>query len=205
MSDNSGHIKVGVIGTAGRRDDAGKLSLDKWVLMKTALRRFISAIKNNNPDKSIMLVSGGAAWADHLAVDAFINPTNLVSLSLHFPAPFIYGHFQESAYDRTGSIANYYHKQFSKKLGINSLAQIEQALNSGALHTVSNGFYARNNLVANTDLLVAFTFGTKHSVSIRGNTAWDEPTLAGLKDGGTTHTWKRSTAETKYHVNLNEL
>ena len=125
------------------------------------------------------LISGGAAWADHIAVHLF-NGNYVRHLKLHLPAPFENGSFL-GGYGTSGGAANYYHQKMSKTLGINSLLEIDQALSKhGADYTEqahAQGYKAmveRNQLVADeAELLIAFTFGEGASPA----------------DGGTKITW----------------
>jgi hypothetical protein len=75
----------------------------------------------------------------------------------------------------TGEVANRYHARFSRKVGFNSLNDLERAIQQGATAVVpKGGFYGRNALVAQSDIILAMTFGERE---------W-------LKDGGTAHTIK---------------
>ena len=85
-------------------------------------------------------------------------------------------------------MANRYHEYFSKITGINSLMQIQQALQTGASFKVHNGFHERNKHVAMSSKLVAFTWGEG-----------DEP-----KPGGTLQTWRLCKGQ-KVHVSYTTL
>lgn len=171
---------IAVIGTAGR-DKSIKMSMKHWEQMAQAIW---SEVK---PDD--VLVSGGAAWADHVAVWAYLN--NLCKdLILHFPAPFVGQHF-EGGYGTSGGACNYYHGLFSQAIGGHSRLHIREAIEQGATFTsqpVANGYgamVARNRLVANDCThMVAFTFGEG-----------DEPT-----DGGTKMTWDMAADKQRCHV-----
>ena len=90
------------------------------------------------------------------------------------------------------NICNYYHKEFSKVIGRNSLCEMASAIESGAYYSVSKGFKERNTKVAEeSDVLLAATFG-------------DGPNL---KRGGTFDTWekfvKAKPHNQKFHLDLN--
>jgi len=70
-------MKIAVIGTAGRNEDGQKLSKEKFFEMVALVSKLKDA-------KEATLVSGGAAWADHIAVVVFLLG-NCKSLSLHLP------------------------------------------------------------------------------------------------------------------------
>jgi hypothetical protein len=188
-------IRIGVIGTAGRKDDADRLNQSIYDQMYGTLLHDLSHWSG----ATITLVSGGAAWADHLAVRAFLDQL-VPNLELHLPASFKSSKYFETTDKMSpGRIANWYHQRMSHKTNTNSLIQLQRALDKGAVTTVSAGFHQRNILVGNVDILIAFTFGTKSST---GQSSAGE---AGLKDGGTAHTWDHSDASLKIHHNLHEL
>lgn len=180
-------MRIGVIGTAGRRDDAPKMSMALYAAMRKRLDELLHCV----PVSERHLQSGGAAWADHLAVDVF-NDKKAASLTLHFPASFYHRDGEACASFRATAdawVANRYHKAFSASTERCSPGEIENALALGARHTVSNGFHARNILVGQCDWLIAFTFGEG----------------AVPKAGGTRHCWDHSTAPKKTHIPLGSL
>ncbi len=144
------------------------------------------------------LVSGGAAFSDHIAV-SLMKQGDAEWLTLHLPCPWDFENscYQENGLGGTadpGRTANYYHRQFSKAMGYpahTSLDSIGKLLlaDSEVGYTVSDGFHARNILTGQVDLLIVFTWG-------EGN----EP-----KDGGTLHCWRNSIAPRKIHIPLHTL
>lgn len=173
---------IAIIGTAGR-DKNVTMADAHWTHMTTVI------FQELNPED--YLVSGGAAWADHVAIWAYLN--NLCSgLTLHLPAPFRQGQYQ-GAYGTSGAACNYYHDKFGKALGIDPYQHIAAAIEKGALVTqqpIAKGYAAmaaRNKLVANDCThMVAFTFGTG-----------DVPA-----DGGTKITWDMAATKLRSHVSL---
>lgn len=170
---------IGIIGTAGRKDDANRLKGDSFDRMYEAA---CETIAEWNVTEA---VSGGAAWADHIAVKAFLDG-RVAALHLHFPATFVARKFQGAG---DGEIANYYHAKFAAVRGVDSLREIEQAIEKGAKVTVGRGFRARNLAVGrDTSHLLAFTFGagcTLSSDCLREDPGYRDAITAGLKDGGT--------------------
>jgi hypothetical protein len=178
--------KLGIIGTAGRNEDLSKLDKDVWKFMKSSVGKLIESTGCN------YLVSGGAAWADHLAVNLYLNNIEHINLSLHLPC-----NFSESRFDvncKTGRTINYHHKNFSEKLGVDTLSQLSDVIHSGCNVTVSNdSFYERNTKIAEeSNILLAFTFGNGKC----------------LKPGGTKDTFEKflnkENAGIGFHINLND-
>lgn len=191
-------VKLAIIGTAGRRDDAGVLDKDVYTRMIEGTKKFIDHFGIGN---NLELVSGGAAWADHLVVE--LCKEGLVSfknLTLYFPCRLEYYGFEgeDEKSQKTANTINYYHKLFSDKVGLNSIADLNLAVKSSATTEVYAGFHARNYRVAKSllpgDHVLAFTTGnpksTQPSWTIR---SFDDLRVsgktAGLKDGGTEHTF----------------
>lgn len=176
-------MKIAIIGTAGR-DKTKPMTHELWNWMITSALGLVP--------KGSHLVSGGAAWDDHLAVALFLNG-HASYLTLHLPAPFDYasGGFAGPA-NSSASAANYYHKLFSEAIGVDTLSQIEQAACmpncDGTFEFPSKGYggmFARNNKVAQADEMLAYTFGLS-----------DVPA-----DGGTKDTWDKCKGK-KFHISL---
>lgn len=193
-------MKIGIVGTCGRREDANKLNDLVYKSMIQKSKDFITNLRRSGIDIKTA-VSGGAAYADAIAVYFFI--TGFVdNLILHLPCDF---DIHKIKYHDTGvynyktnpgGTANYYHKLFSQKCHINSLEQIKEAISKGAKVEVTPGFKERNTKIANqSDLILAMTFGEKQIV----------------KDGGTADTVKKflirdlDNQQYCYHLDINLL
>lgn len=201
-------LRVAVIGTAGRRDDKDRLTRELYSLMRKDFETHLEYLHQSSPDSLIHLVSGGAAYADHLAVCYFLYGRMKVGLELHLPAPFdidteMYQNITGTGYKDPGAVSNYYHDLFSKNIGRPSRKELALALCLGVPHSISDGFNARNRRVADVDVIIAYTFGS-HS-SFRLCDSPNSSSAAGLKDGGTAHTWQHSEARLRIHRNLPEL
>lgn len=183
-------MNFGIIGTSGRRED--KFKLNKHLYKKMTLTAY-GLLQKLSPDS---LISGGAAWADFVAVKLFVN-CYCPKITLHIPCNWDYtkkqfldlGNFDFKT--NPGGTANYYHRHFQQVTGENSLLEIQKAIDYGANIIITNGFMARNTKVANeSDVLLAMTFGNKEFV----------------KDGGTSDTVKKflnkSGVNTGYHFDL---
>jgi hypothetical protein len=180
---------VAIIGTAGR-DYKKPMTEDLWYKMwEDASKRFAT--------DDFHLVSGGAAWADHLAVAMYLK-AEVKGLTLHLPAPFdLTARKFVGPAGSAASAANYYHEKFSKLLGSDTLGHIAYAISAGAKVTEQpsapgyGAMFTRNNLVAADGVhgVLAYT--------------WGEGKVPA--DGGTKYTWDKSTAPRKVHVPLSKL
>ena len=145
----------------------------------------------------VELVSGGAAWADHIAVALYeMGAFPLSTLTLHLPARMFAGRFEGS---RDAQTANHYHRLFGAMIGfpvpelkpLPTVLQIESAARHGATLTVNRfGFKARNTEIAESvDTLIAYTWSNTDSPA----------------DGGTADTWRKCRAPIKVHVPLHSV
>lgn len=172
-------MKIAIIGTAGR-DKTKPMTYQTWVWML----RQAKALMPTAAASQTHLVSGGAAWADHLAVQLFLDGV-ASELTLHLPAPLDNQGYFGGSQGTAGGAANFYHSKFSLIAGLNSREQILEASRQpgcrGSTQPIKQGYsamFARNALIVTeldhaTDRMLAFTFG-------QGT----EP-----DDGGTKHTW----------------
>jgi hypothetical protein len=184
---------VSIIGTAGRKSDANKLNAELFAKMVVQAKQTIETTWGLFPE-NVELVSGGAAWADHVAVRLFLNNPEY-RIRLELPAAWEENQFADSGTkdwkQNHGRVANHYHSEFEKKSGIHSLEDIQVAKERDAvLNAHTKGFFARNAIVAKSEYLIAFTFG-KNS----------QPP----KDSGTLHTWKLAKAANKIHFDIDKL
>lgn len=176
---------LAIIGTAGR-DKERPMTQHLWLAMIDDLRGRVE-----NQDH---LVSGGAAWADHLAVHAFLHGW-VNQLTLYLPAPFERGVFLGPT-KSAASAANFYHERFSAAIGQNSRQQIALAIARGArieCEPSAAGYgamFARNKKVAElATACLAYTFGNGQDPA----------------DGGTLNTWKQIQGDDRVHVALATL
>lgn len=178
---------IAIIGTAGR-DKTKPMTLALWHWMLEEARTHMPVHAH--------VVSGGAAWADHLAVALFLEGS-AHELTLHLPAPFdVSSNCFLGPFNSSGSTANYYHERFSRVIHHNdpwfSRQQITQVASmnnvNGSFEPMAAGYggmFARNIKVAKADHMLAFTFG--HG---------DIPA-----DGGTKDTWDKCRGQ-RIHIPL---
>jgi hypothetical protein len=174
-------MTTAIIGTAGR-DRTKPMTRKLWDWM-------VADAFHRLPD-GCHLVSGGAAWADHLAVALYLSG-KAGRLTLHLPAPFVQGRYS-GPHGSAGDAANYYHRRFTYAVGFDSLHQVGTALAMVGVHHTAEpeapgyaAMFARNLKVAQADTLIAYTFGPG----------------AAPADGGTANTWSKARGA-KVHISL---
>lgn len=185
-------IKVGIIGTAGRQGSDQQLSRTLFEKMVDQARYTILHTWQLKP-RNVKLVSGGAAWADHVAVRLFASG-EFPHLTLHFPTRWD-AQAQRFSYEtKTGQSANHYHSLFSEALQGDSWQELQDAIQKGArVLDHYDGFFDRNDHVAReSDFLLAFTL--EHGL---------EPS----RRSGTYYTWSRCHLPPwkKTHISLTQL
>lgn len=190
-------LHIAVIGTAGRDKDPEIQRLMGYDLYVAMYRRALKEIDSMAEGRPVELVSGGAAWADHIAVSLLLND-EVAGLRLHLPAKWAGTRFSEDR--KEGRTANYYHKRFAERMRADghphsSLNDLAKAIKDPRTTVIEyhdapgSSFHARNATVAaEAEWILAFTWGTGRVPA----------------DGGTKHTWEQSTlpADRKRHVSL---
>lgn len=170
-------LTLAIIGTAGRKEDAKRLDKNYFSAMCTVAGNLVDGLKEINYEVTT-LVSGGAAWADHVAVRLFLEK-KVPNLRLFIPCEFEGGMFSDKIAVRQpvekgytpAQTLNYFHKRFSLAINIHSLSDIQIAKNEGAeILPCKGGFYGRNAMVAKSNIILACTFGDKNIVK-EGGTA----------------------------------
>lgn len=164
---------IGIIGSAGRKQDAPLVNRETFLWIVDQVKALVQP--------SDVLISGGAAFADHAAVVVALERDQ--QLQLELPAPW-----DEENHcfvnNEPGRISNYYHRNFSKSCNWpadHSLAELDKAIHSANTKiTVVDGFFQRNSLIAQCDRLLAFTFN---------------PPGPNGPSGGTGNTWRKCKAD----------
>ena len=172
---------IAIIGTAGR---------DKTKPMTKALWGAMQRDVLVRVPKGAHVCSGGAAWADHLAVFLFLFG-HADRITLHLPAPMNHARLV-GKYSTAGSVANYYHELFSNSIGRDTLADVIECVRTekceGTFEPVGlnmTTMFARNQQIAQCGSMIAYT--------------WGEGAIPA--NGGTRHTWDHCRG-TKVHVPL---
>jgi len=197
-------IKISVIGSAGRNGLMCNINNHKYKKMIDIVYYYINQImlKHNLTKDDIILYSGGAALSDHVAVSLFLE-NKISNLHLYFPCNFINSMFYNN---KVSKQANRYHHLFSDQIGINSLDEINKAIDNGATYTISNGFFERNKLISNTDYLIALSFNGDNQIKVFD--VFNDKDINGnsiILSGGTKFTWNHSKGSKKIHIPINLL
>lgn len=176
---DTGARRMAIIGTAGR-DKEKPMTAALWEAMVKDARARVTPADT--------LISGGAAWADHLAVRLFLDGS-VGHLVLHLPAPLENDAYLGPERNSSGSAANYYHGLFKRITGVDGLQEIDTAIARGATVTcepVAPGYgamHARNRKVAQgSNAMLAYTFcadGTPADGGTKGT--WDQSPLVGAQ------------------------
>lgn len=197
--------KLAIIGTAGRYSDGKQLATDP----KRYLMRMLDAAREvSRLTGATELISGGAAWSDHIAVLLFIEDPERYSLELELPAalePNSEGGLKyhdkgtRDFKDNPGAVSNHYHHQFNATLAKSRLGSSFVDFFLVSSHpkvtiNVGTGFLERNLVVAaKAHHCLAMTFGDDRQ----------------LKEGGTMHTMKAFLSKRdhgqSFHLDLNTL
>lgn len=190
-------MDIGIIGSAGRRGDGAKVTRQAWSAAAQTVLALVAPFATAGP---LHLHSGGAAFADHLAVilPVLLGTATPVFLHLYFPCRLTEVGFEDTGImdwrRNPGGALNRYHYAFSRALGCvpgTSLGELNQVAHEANTRVeIHFGFHSRNAAVARAakDVLIATTFAER---------ATDD-----IPDGGTAHTWSLSQAPRKIHVAL---
>lgn len=179
---------VAIIGTAGR-DKARTYDIDLWCAMFDDARgRFVSEVE---------LVSGGSAWADHLAISLFLSTPGQFKLRLYLPCSFsTETHRFIGPKNSAASAINFYHEKFTLATGIDGRREISNVICMPEVHVACEpstegygGMFSRNKKIAlASDACLAYTWGPGR-----------EPA-----EGGTKDTWDQIFGR-KVHVSLHRF
>lgn len=221
---------LGIIGTAGRGDDAALLNFSLYDRMYQLVERAVSDMLVLDGDMMpFTLISGGAAWSDHLAVLFFLLNRERypnMALRLELPAKFDTKRREfVSEGGRSASTANLYHRKMSSVLwgrendngSLDDIAAIVLlSKEPDSLITVTTtpdtygfgSFFKRNAEVARlSTCLMAFTSGGPNGTTApeSGFSAWSGSRIRGLKDGGTADTWDKARHARCWHIDITRI
>lgn len=149
--------------------------------MKQMVIQYIE--KNIGKTELITLISGGSSWADHVAIQLFLE-YQFSGLQLYLPSDF---NINEKRYINTheGRTLNALHQECKEKTGIDTLNELSVIMDKASI-TVQRGFIKRNTLIARKcDYLIAFTFNDN------------------VCEGVTLDTWNKVKHKNKINYNLN--
>jgi hypothetical protein len=183
-------IRIGIIGSIGRTSDFSHVNRQNYAAMFAQVHTELSLAAAADPD--ITMVAGGGPFAEHLALAAYLS-TELPSfqLEMHLPAGWDVEK-KRFAGTKFSNTFNNLHERFSMVTtghparSLNTIATI--LTYSPTAITCHETCTARNEALANVDMLLAFTTGkTVPNSQIPRNV------------------WTKATTAKKYHFDLREL
>lgn len=164
-------MKVAIVGMAGRDKTMYKL------LTKQLFESMVQRVADRLPTttNNVVLISGGAAWADHVAVTLFLRG-KVHGLELCLPCEWnsIKSEFHDNGKKdwrvNPGRTANQYHRKFSSVIGRSSLQELQIAGDKGASFNVYNGFHQRNGVIADKcDKTISLTWASGNAPTSGGS------------------------------------
>lgn len=191
MMNKKLQYQIAFIGSAGRKGDAKYVNSTTFNWMVNDFKQTLIelGIIKNIDDKDwthVRLISGGASFADHVAVVLALETGCSITLCLPAEWDSVNKQFKDTGIrdwvKNPGGTSNYYHQEFSKKTGRDSLNEINTIYPSATI-LLENGFHQRNSLIAgDNDFLIAYTFNPKNNIP---------------SSSGTLDTWNKSKATIK--------
>ena len=155
----SGMLQVGIIGSSGNAMDSPYLSKEAWQITKERLLKLLRTFEGKFGETYLKLVSGGSSWADHMAVELFLeNPGRWAGLILFLPSDL-----EAEQPNNTARLLIERHRRFSSVLYGDENKSLEDLRNLGKCKKVTTfvdpgGFKSRNCLIAGrVDILIALT------------------------------------------------
>lgn len=224
-------MRIGIIGTAGKRHKCQRRELDRELYIKM-IDASISVLNQYCTNShQIHLISGGAAWSDHIAValktlhvltrddvedtESMNMETSPLPLTIYSPCDFILDEmeFEDNGkrgyQENPGRLANQYHSSFSSKVGFNSLEEIYELMILFDVELIvpppdpeyKSMFHRRNQIVAE-ESDVLMVFGWSDELKDVGGGTSD--TVKRFKKAKNIRRWN-DMEEIVHYINLNEL
>ena len=151
-------VTVAIVGPSGR-DPCNAYTHGTFRAMMDMAAKTIDG-KVGLPRRDVVLVSGGSAWSDHVAVSLYLDAVQSMSpfagLRLYLPCAIDVKSNAFTPLDRCGRILNKLHAQFGRTCGMNTVGEIVMALRTGATATVSHGFLACDVRILESHFLLTF-------------------------------------------------
>jgi len=207
------HVHVAIIGTAGRKEDARRMSkalFDRMVDHAAHQQRVVWKLPNDR----VVLVSGGSAWADHVAVRLFLNEAldpdghPYAGLQLFLPCPFILTAATARALDNgswqwqanPGRLLNSLHQAFSqtmqKEKEMKSASAASAAASASGISASQHQFQHQSQIPSLNDIAVAKSFGARLPFEGKGFHARNK-LVASKVDRLIAYTWGEDTRQPK--------
>jgi len=221
-------VAVAIIGTAGRKEDASKMSAAVFERMVVHAETFLHNTCGL-PNERVVLVSGGSAWADHVAVKLFLRQAMdpdgqpYAGLHLHLPCPIVEMPAATSLRPTAAASAAAAAATPlpSKRYTFEDNGSWSWTANPGRMLNTLHAAFSRSICISTIDELhIARSFGAKFFTDAHGFHARNKQVAASCqkllaftwgtsrqepKDGGTKHTWTAASHAHRTHVPLDSL
>lgn len=184
---------LSIVGTAGAGPGGAGLTRDHYDRMMLVVMKVMRTFGAER------VVGGGSPWAGHLAVRLAIDRVvPAARLTLRLPCGFELGLFDAGT--PAGRIANAGHRAFAAATAIDSLGEVDDAIDRGCEVETLPDLRARNDALGACDGLLAFCRGpgTPWVPRIGGDGATSDD--LGLVGGAVRRTWDASDARVRVHV-----
>jgi hypothetical protein len=212
---------VAIMGTAGQdpsKEDVVDAHL--WKVMVHCARQVLTRVFSldaSSSTETVQLISGGAAIADHVAVQLYLESSSTVGtsapspyhLSLHLPCRWDPDRKEYDARSYEGRRSNALHVQFARQASFpsvrTSLQQLHDVVHqSSAARSTSKAAANRVTVQEHSGFVQRNSFVAREAQYVLAMT-WSSPSaLAPVGESGAAHTWSRSNG-VKLHLPLAEL
>ena len=138
--DTAPLFKLAIVGVSGRNPiDKKRLEAKHMAWMLANSTDYIKNVLQLDP-ANIILVSGGSAWADHIAVQLYLT-MEFAGLELYLPSVFDVKH-KRYVNTHEGRALNTYHAECAEKTNIDCFTDLQRAIHgkNKAKVTVKRGF-----------------------------------------------------------------
>jgi hypothetical protein len=144
--------RIAIVGPSNK-----KLSTKQLDFVAMTIKSYVSKLEI--PTRKIILVSGGGAWIEHVAVQLYLT-NKFEGLELYLPCSF---DLDEKKFDSSaaGQFLNKQHSVCSRKTGVDVFDQLHQVACDDyvGFEVYIDKSDRLSQIIANTDHLLAFTFG----------------------------------------------
>ena len=183
-----------IVGTAGMGADAGRgtaATYERMVMMATTLVRRM---------RFDVVAASGAPWAGHVGVGLVagrVIPARALRL-------VVAGGFEDGGFAGPAEARDLHeraHRAFRQATGIDSLGELDEAVEAGAVVEAASGLRARDAALALADVALAFTYGGHRAwaVGVSAEATAEQAEVAGASPR---RVWDLMAGRARAHVTL---